>query len=88
MRTTVRISDDLLVEAKKAAAEEGRTLAQVMEDALREALVRRSAPVEAKTVRVPTFGRGGLQPGVDLDDSATLLDLMDAGEGAPSAGGA
>jgi hypothetical protein len=24
-----------------------------------------------------TFGGGGLQPGVDLDDSATLLDLME-----------
>jgi len=28
-------------------------------------------------VELPTFGEGGVQPGVDLDDSAALLDLMD-----------
>ncbi len=29
-------------------------------------------------VTLTTFGGSGLQPGVDLDDSAALLDLMDA----------
>ncbi|MGQ0815653.1 MAG: hypothetical protein ACT4O1_14555 [Gemmatimonadota bacterium] len=28
-------------------------------------------------VRLPTYGKGGLQPGVDLDNSAALLDLME-----------
>ncbi|HVR38533.1 MAG TPA: hypothetical protein VMU84_05505 [Thermoanaerobaculia bacterium] len=28
-------------------------------------------------VKIPTFGRGGLQPGVDLDDSAALLERME-----------
>jgi hypothetical protein len=27
-----------------------------------------------------TFGSGGLRPGVDLDDTAALIDLMEAGE--------
>lgn len=30
---------------------------------------------------LPTFAGGGLQPGVDLDDTASLLDLMDRGGG-------
>jgi hypothetical protein len=28
---------------------------------------------------LPSFAGQGLQPGVDLDDSAKLLDLMEAG---------
>ncbi len=30
--------------------------------------------------RLPTFSGKGLQAGVDLDDSATLLDLMQEGD--------
>ncbi len=29
---------------------------------------------------LPTFAGKGLQPGVDLDDAAGLLDFMDAGD--------
>ena len=36
MRTTVRLDDDLLREAKRVAAEEGRTLTSLLEDGLRE----------------------------------------------------
>ncbi len=76
MRTTIGIDDRLLVEAKKYAAETGRTLAGVIEDALREKLrARREA--RPHPVRLTVFGRGGLMPGVDLDDSAPLRDLMD-----------
>jgi hypothetical protein len=28
-------------------------------------------------VTLPTFGAGGALPGVDLDDTAVLLDLME-----------
>jgi predicted HicB family RNase H-like nuclease len=41
MRTTVRIDDRLLVEAKRRAAMSGRTLNELIEDALREAFARR-----------------------------------------------
>lgn len=78
MRTTIRIDDELLKEAKVAAASSGRTLTELIEDALREALARRQ---EAKTrkerVTLPTFKGRGVRRGVDLDDSASLLDLMD-----------
>jgi hypothetical protein len=30
----------------------------------------------AKAIALPTFAGQGLQPGVDLDDTASLLDLM------------
>jgi len=35
------------------------------------------APARAEPVELPTFGSEGVLPGVDLDDSASLLDLMD-----------
>ena len=77
MRTTIRLDESLLNEAKKYAAESGRTLTAVIEDALREALARRKPTVKRRKVRLPTFPGGRLQPGADLDDTSALLDLME-----------
>jgi hypothetical protein len=76
MRTTIRLDDQLLRDAKQLAVRTGRTLTEVIEDALRETLNRQRRP-EARAVELPTFRGGGLRPGVDLDDSAALLELMD-----------
>ena len=78
MRTTVRLDERLLAEAKKHAAETGRTLTAVLEDALRETLARRSTRVKRKPVRLKTVRGDGVRPGVDLDDTAALLDLMES----------
>ena len=75
MRTTINIDDELLAQAKQVAARTGRSLTAVVEDALRESLHRRASTAH-RAVELPTFGEGGVQPGVDLDDSAALLDLM------------
>lgn len=83
MRTTVRLEDQVLLEAKRMAAETGRTLTGVIEDALRETLARRRAGVRRQRVTLKTFNGGGLQPGIDLDDSAALLDLMSRPDAAP-----
>jgi hypothetical protein len=77
MRTTVRLDDALFREAKKAAAEAGESLTRLIEDALREMLARRRSGGRRRRVRLPTYGRGGLLPGVDLDNSAALLDRME-----------
>jgi hypothetical protein len=77
MRTTIRLDDDLLREAKTYAAETGRTLTAVIDDALREVLSRRRQHHARAPVRLKTVGGNGTQPGVDLDDSSALLDLMD-----------
>lgn len=79
MRTTVRLDDRVLAEAKKYAAETGRTLTSVLEDALRETLARRSARAEGiRPVRLRTVKGDGVRPGVDLDDTAALLALMES----------
>ena len=77
VRTTIRLDDDLLARAKRAAVDRGTTLTAVIEDALRRALAPSAAPLRAAAVSLPTFKGDGLQPGVDLDDSAAVLDLMD-----------
>jgi ribbon-helix-helix CopG family protein len=76
MRTTVDLPPDLLAVAKERAAREGRSLSDVVEDAVRSSFAR-VAIAEREPVELPTFGAGGLQPAVDLDDSAALLDLME-----------
>jgi len=78
MRTTIRLNERLLAEAKKYAAESGRTLTSVLEDALRETLARRRARLKTKPVRLRTVKGNGVRPGVDLDDSAALLDSMES----------
>lgn len=77
MRTTIRIDDELLKEAKTVAAASGTTLTEVVETALRENLHRRVAARSRQKLTLPTHGGGQFQAGVDLDDSAGLLDLMD-----------
>lgn len=74
----MRLDERLLVEAKKHAAETGRTLTALLEDALRETLARRSARVRRKRVRLKVVKGDGVLPGVDLDDSAALLEQMES----------
>ena len=78
MRTTVRLDEHLLAEAKKHAAESGNTLTAVLEQALRESLARRSVQAKPRRLRLKTFRGDGVRAGVDLDDSASLLDVMGA----------
>lgn len=77
MRTTVRLDDDLLIRAKRHAASEQTTLTDVLDRALRDLLRRNEQPRVRERIALPTFHGKGLQPGVDLDDSAALLDLME-----------
>jgi hypothetical protein len=78
MRTTVHIPDDLLEEVKKLSAESHTTVTTIIEDALRERLSRRRQKPRSKPLRLTTYGEGGIQPSVDLDDGAALLGLMEA----------
>lgn len=82
MRTTVRLDDALLIDAKRLAAERGTTLTGVIEEALREVLSRSEHPEPSPRSRLPVSRRGGgLKPGVDLNGSAALLELMEAADG-------
>ena len=78
MRTTIRIDDELYREVKAKAARSGRTVAAVLEDAVRRGL----APSERGAggrYRVHPTGTGGLLPGVDLSSNAAVAEAMDEG---------
>jgi hypothetical protein len=77
MRTSMRINDGLLAAAKEHAARTGRTLTALFEDALRTFLALERRQVRRERKALPTFDGGGLCPGVDLDSSADLLDVME-----------
>ncbi len=77
MRTTIRINDQLMVEIKQLAARTGQTLTAIIEEALRQMLARHQQLAERSPVQLITVSGNGPQPGVDLDDSAALLELMD-----------
>ena len=78
MRTTIRIDEQLLREAKQLAVRSHKSLTSVIEDALRESLARQRSSGQREPVRLVTCGGKGLLPGVDLDDSAALLDVMES----------
>jgi hypothetical protein len=80
MRTTISINDNVLERAKKLAREKGKTLSSVIEDALQESISRREQQSDRPRVTLPIFKGDGLQPGVDLDNNAALLDLMEEGD--------
>jgi hypothetical protein len=79
MRTTVRLEEGLLEQAKREAERRGTTLTALIEQGLRLA-IRRPKPVDSDTrVKLPVSrARGGVIAGVDLNDSAALFDRMDS----------
>jgi hypothetical protein len=77
MRTTIRLNDDLVKQAKMRAAEQGITLTQLIDESLRERLATRPRRMSVEPFRMPTYGKGGTRPGVNLNDNRALRDLMD-----------
>ena len=49
----------------------------IIEDALQQLLARREALLKREKVSLLTVSGAGLQPGVKLDGSASLLDVME-----------
>lgn len=80
MRTTVRLDEALLRAAKQRAAQSGRTLTAVIEDALRQSLAasRNTREPRPQAMCLSRGGVGGLRPGVSLDHTAELVELMES----------
>ncbi|MBF4162122.1 ribbon-helix-helix protein, CopG family [Nocardioides acrostichi] len=75
MRTTIRLSDELYARVRAAAQERKSTVTSYIEQALQQALI--SSTDTTPAYRIDPIHGAGLQPGVDLDDSDRLSDLMD-----------
>jgi hypothetical protein len=79
MSAKLEIDETLLSEAEQVAIRRGQSLSAFVEQALRDALPpHRSGSRRRKRVDLPTFRGRGLRPGVNLDDSAALLELMES----------
>lgn len=78
MRTTVRLDDALLERARREAARRGVTLTSLIEQGLKLVLRKPLRHEERPKVTLPECRvGGGVLPGIDLDDSATLLDRLE-----------
>ena len=75
MKTILDLDEQLLREAAQLADSEGRTLAQLVEEALRDRLRAASAPDRLHLLVKP----GWLKPGIDIDvdNRNTLYDQLD-----------
>ena len=78
MRTTVRLDDGLLEQARQEARRRGETLTALIEEGLRHELAR-SKQTPRPRVELPIFDLGGLMPGVDLSNNASLLEILEEG---------
>ena len=78
MRTTVRLEEGLLQRARQEAERRGVTLTSLLEQGLQLALRRPMKRSKRAIVTLPACGAGGgIRAGIDLNDSATLLDRLD-----------
>ena len=78
MRTTIRIKDELLKRAKKRAADEGRTLTSLIEDGLKVILAKPKANRRKRVTLPVSKSTGGVLPGVDLNRTSDLEEVMNA----------
>ncbi|HEX3799784.1 MAG TPA: DUF2191 domain-containing protein [Verrucomicrobiae bacterium] len=78
MQTTIQLDDVVFAEATKLASESGRDLSHLIEQTLRDKIAAKIAVPPQPSFHLTTSGGGGLLPGVDLDNSAALLDRMES----------
>ena len=81
MRTSIDIPDNLLAEAKAAAASENRTLRSLVEEGLRWILSQRKKRGRFQ-LRDASVGGKGLQPGIREGSWEGIRDLVYQGRGA------
>jgi hypothetical protein len=77
MRTTVNIHDSLLDAVRREAAENHRSIGATINEALRQVFAAQTKGLVRQKTCLPAFKGNGVQSGVDLDSSVSLLDRME-----------
>lgn len=73
MKTTVIISDPVIADLKRESAQQGRTMSELVEEALRLFLHGRKKP--GRLPKLPRYRSGGHL--VDISDRDALYDAME-----------
>jgi len=79
MKTTLELPDELLIEAKKRAAEQRRPLRALVEEGLRLALRKPERQSRKKQVRLITV-KGSLPRNLDLSSREAMHEWLDKNE--------
>ena len=79
MQTTIQLDETLIDQATKLAEARGCDLSHFIEETLRDKIAPKSSSARQPFFRLTTVGGQGVRPGVDLNNSAALLALMDQG---------
>jgi hypothetical protein len=76
-RTTFRIDEEILAEAKALAARQHRSLNSVMEEALRRMITSSRAVESGPLVELPAYGHAGDKPLIDTSPAGLRKFLED-----------
>ena len=73
MKTTLNIDETVMVQLKREAARQGKTMSELVETALR--MLLRARKIRKEVPRLPTFHSGGAL--VDISDREALYREME-----------
>ncbi len=76
MRSTIRIQEELLTEARDAAIRCGLTLTEFVEEAVRRLLIDEPTVRVAARHDAPPLSEDGTSHGIDPEHCSDLLELM------------
>jgi hypothetical protein len=76
MKTTIELPDELLIEAKQAAAKQRRPLKALLEEGLRMVLSKTDRKPRRRQVTLVT-SKGGLPPDLDLSSREAMYEWFD-----------
>jgi hypothetical protein len=76
----IQLDDALLAKATEMARAKGCDLAHLIEESLRDKITPVSPVTPQPFLGLTTVGGQGVCPGIDLDNSAALLALMEQGK--------
>lgn len=77
-RTTVRLPDDLLAQAKRKAIADGRTFTSLVEEGLRTVVAGVPKDQRPRVLPPISSAKGGLQPGIDALSFSAVEEQDDA----------
>lgn len=80
MRTTVRLSEEILQLAKQHALSTKRTLTQLIQDAVVLLIEHERGVSSPRTVLLPTFKGDGTYPSVDINSNAAIRESTESSQ--------